>query len=197
MVTTAAGGVLGALLSQRLNISMAETLAGFSGTLWGTWLGAWVGYVYRDAFGVDKLDKIAGISVVGSDIGLALSVLAVSPIGNMPPARVGWINLFGATGALAGAAVGTLIPLDNNVQRGTIFGTATGLAAGVVATKILALGTVEDAASVASEDQGRGASSLVPQLTQLVPTMAPTLQTDPFAPPVDTSFFFGLVGQWI
>src|SRR5439155_20234471 len=90
----------------------------------------------------------------GSDVGLLLSSLAVSRIGDMEPARVGYINLFGVAGALAGAAIGVLVPVHNNIQKGTLFGTTAALAAGTLLTGVLGLGKGDDATPLAALDHG-------------------------------------------
>jgi len=166
LLTTSVGGVLGAAFGQRLSLSTADVWAGFSGTLWGSWLGAWVGFVYQDRLGLD----VAGVSVLGSDVGLLLSSLAVSRVGNMPPARVGWINAFGVGGALAGAGVGTLLKTKMNVQKGNVFGTAAGLLAGTVLTGVFDLGTRDES----STPTGAKAAQIEPTSWRL-PTWLPSV----------------------
>ncbi|MBI5508860.1 MAG: hypothetical protein HY903_08915 [Deltaproteobacteria bacterium] len=198
MITTAVGGIAGAVASQHFHLTLAETLAGFSGTLWGAWLGAWTGVIWGDRLKIDA----AGVSMAGSDVGLTLSALAVSRIGNMPPAQVGTINLIGAGGALAGAAVGVLIPTAKNVQKGTLFGTAAGLAAGVVITEILDLSLTPGSPGASAGASGGTFTgpwrwpAWLPSVDVAMPVVGPPLPVNPDWPVPDTGLSVGLQGMW-
>jgi len=195
MMTTAAGGVAGALLSQQLELTLAETLSGFSGTLWGAWLGAWTAVVYEDSLGAD----VAGVSAVGSDIGLLLSSIAVSRLVDMPPEQVGYINLFGLGGALAGAAIGVLLPGDKNIQTGTLYGTTAALVAGTTLTYIFGWGatspaTAESVSAATSSTASWGLPDWLPEVEMAMPTMGPPPPPDPDWPQPEAGFYIGVQG---
>jgi hypothetical protein len=199
MLSTAAGGVAGALISQKLELSLAETFAGFSGTLWGAWLGAWLGVVY----GGDMHADAVGVSALASDVGLVLTSLAVSRVGNMPPAQVGYINIVGVGGALTGAAIGVLVPVKMNIQKGTLFGTAAALVAGAVLTSIFDLGTTTPVASPASAPGPVVSSSTSWRLPEWAPEVELAMPVVGAPPPVDpqwrtpsTGFCCGLQGLY-
>jgi HEAT repeat protein len=198
MITTAVGGVAGAVISQRFNLTLAETLAGFSGTLWGAWLGAWTGVIWGPNLTLDA----AGLSAAGSDVGLVLTAMAVSRIGDMPPARVGAINLFAAGGALAGAAVGVLIPTSKNIEKGTLFGTGAGLVVGAFFSEILDLGTsssTSPSAGLPTSETMAGPWRLpewVPSIDLAMPVVGPQLPINPEWPVSSSGISVGLQGLW-
>ncbi len=199
MVATAGGGLLGAALGKRLQLDTAETWASFSGELWGSWLGAWIGYLYADEFSDgsrDNTDLVIGVSAVAANVGLLSSSLAVTGWDSMTPARMGWVNLFGAAGALVGAAGGSLVKARNNVQKGNVVGTVLGLGTGVVVTGITGWGqgapSPERAPATAARSRG-----WLPKLEAVMPQFSSLPNTDPdWLPENAEGFYLGVEGQW-
>lgn len=203
MMMTAGGGLLGAAVGNRLNLSTAETWAAFSGEVWGSWLGAWVGYLYADEWrpsdrhpGTRRTrDVVAGVSAVTSNVGLLASALSIGAWDEMTPRRMGWINLFGAAGALSGAAAGALVPTRNNVSKGNVIGTVVGLGTGVVVTGITGWGQ-RPASTVAAAEKPRR-RVLIPEFEQVMPAFSAVPQTDPdWMPENAEGFYLGVSGRW-
>ncbi|MEE8408581.1 MAG: hypothetical protein V3T05_03155, partial [Myxococcota bacterium] len=192
------GGVAGALLSQRLDLTLAETLSGFSGTLWGAWVGAWLGIAYGEELNLE----VSGLSAAGSDVGLLLSSLAISNIGEMPPARVGYINVFGVGGALAGAAIGLFIEPFGATQadravKGTLYGTTLALVVGTIITGIADLGTEVVEEEVKPETQIKSSWRIpgwLPDIEVAIPMIGPVPPRNPEEPVTDPGIFVGVQG---
>ena len=105
LATTAVGAFAGAAISQHTSLTTPEVVVAFSGAIWG----AWIGGMGTKAMGLEGRDLLGGY-YVGSDIGILLSGLALSPLGGFSPSRVGWINLAGLTGMATGSALGAIFP---------------------------------------------------------------------------------------
>jgi hypothetical protein len=133
LATAGLGGFAGSLVSQYIELTHPQLWTFFSGAIWGSWIGAFSANLARDHGANLSLRKVAGISMLASDLGLLLSGLALSPLVGMPPARLGWINLFGLGGMAAFTSIGAAFS-DDGAQIGTIVGSVVGLAAGVIVT---------------------------------------------------------------
>ncbi|MEM6730290.1 MAG: hypothetical protein AAF658_01970, partial [Myxococcota bacterium] len=198
MMTTSLGGIVGAVAGDRLHLDPAETWAAFSGELWGSWLGAWAGFLYADEFDSERsrTELVVGSSAVLSNVGLLSSYVAVDGF-QFTPRRMGWINLFGAAGALTGAATGALIPVDNNVQKGNVVGTVLGLGTGVVVTGVLGWGDSPRPPRASSEPAKNPTRAWMPEFEQVVPSFSSVPATDPeWMPENAEGFYLGVQGRW-
>jgi len=136
MAAAGLGGFAGALVSQYIDMSHLKLWTFFSGAVWGSWIGVWAGNLARDK-GVDLTPgQVAGITMLASDVGLILTGLALSPVLDVPPERLGWINLFGLGGMALSTGIGAAFSADG-AQIGTLAGSVVGLGTGIVVTHFM------------------------------------------------------------
>ena len=118
-------------LSQRVDWTAWRAGWLFSGALWGAWLAGWSADVLEKGNG----DGILVSALVGSDLGLAVSALAVSPLVGVDPSTLAWISIGGVAGmslATMGAVFLAYDPssTDRPVATANVIGTVVGLVAG-------------------------------------------------------------------
>ncbi len=123
----ALGGLGGAVLSQYTDISPWETTMGSTGAVWGGWLvgSAWM------LRGGGSTTAVAGSILAASDVGLAATALAVSPLVGADPRILAGANF----GGMAGAGLCTLFTAmfsnnSDNIYRANLIGSGGGLLAG-------------------------------------------------------------------
>lgn len=146
------GGIGGGFVSQYVDREPTDVLLSFTGSVWGTWLGFFGSRLAEDA-GVDLTnDDVLLSTLIGSDAGLLITTIALSPLVEMNPERVGWINLGGLSGALVGATFGLVAGGVDGANPGNVIGSGVGLLATSVVTGFVDFETSEDAvAQVAPE----------------------------------------------
>ncbi|MBM4355510.1 MAG: hypothetical protein FJ109_17265 [Deltaproteobacteria bacterium] len=117
--------------NQFLDFSGIQDLMIAGGTVWGTWTGGFWAY----GLGAED-DDILLASLVGGDIGLALSGLLMSPAVKMSPARLGFIEMAGVVGMALGVS-GTAVFTESGrtMVVGMQVGSTVGLAAGALVTQ--------------------------------------------------------------
>ena len=99
LATTALGAAGGAAISQYVDATTEELFAAFSGSVWGAWVGGMGSVALKTDFDVDLSNKeLLGSFFIASDLGLIATALAMSPVLEMKPERVAWINLYGLSG---------------------------------------------------------------------------------------------------
>ncbi len=138
MGTVGLGALTGMYLTPYIDLSMSDLLMLTAGNVWGTWIGGWGGQVLREQLDGDYGGRRgAGLtlltSVLGSDIGLAVTGMVVGGILDVEPTRFAVINLSGLGGMMIGMlAAGALD--DEPLRTGNVLGSLGGLVAGAVIT---------------------------------------------------------------
>ena len=153
LATTALGAAGGAAISQYVDASQSELLAAFSGSVWGAWIGGMGSIALEQDFDVEMTSngQLAGF-FVGSDLGLALSSLAMSPLMEMDPLRVGWINIYGLSGMALGSALAAIFP-KVPFWTSNVTGASAGLIVGAVVTSFIDMpGLLEDTPPAQSDE---------------------------------------------
>lgn len=128
------GGIGAATVSQYVDQSPAQLLMGFTGSVWGTWLGYFGSRLLEDAGAPSNNKLVLGATIASSDIGLLLGTLALSPLVDMAPERVGWINVGGLAGAVTGSTVGIVALGLDGANPGNVVGSGLGLLSAGIAT---------------------------------------------------------------
>ncbi len=136
--TLGLGAVTGMYLGPYIDMSLPDTLMLLAGNVWGTWIGGWGGALLEDSLGQDLSGKRqAGLTLVstvlGSDIGLALTGMVVGGWLDVPPTRFAYINLGGLSGMLLGM-VGAGFAKGEPLKAGNVLGSLSGLLVGTVVT---------------------------------------------------------------
>ncbi len=131
LVGMSMGYFLPLLWNQFLDFSVGQDLAIAGGTVWGTWLGGFWSW----GLGAEDEDVLLA-SLIGGDVGLAVSGLLVSPLVEMDAVRLGWIQLVGLMGmALGVSGTGIFSEDDRTVVVGMQVGSTVGLVAGTLVTQ--------------------------------------------------------------
>lgn len=136
--TLGLGAVTGMYVGPYIDMSLPDTLMLLAGNVWGTWIGGWGGALLEDALGKDLSgQRQAGLTLVstvlGSDIGLALTGMVVGGLLDVPPTRFAYINLGGLSGMLLGM-VGAGFAKGEPLKAGNVIGSVSGLVVGTVVT---------------------------------------------------------------
>ena len=119
MATAGLGGLAGATISQKIDLTHGEVWTLFSGSVWGATMGVIAGNIARTRGGASAGAQV-GITTLASDVGLGLSALALSPALGWSARRVGFINLFGLGGIALGSAIGGPFQSDIGTQIGAL-----------------------------------------------------------------------------
>jgi hypothetical protein len=111
-----------------VSLAPPQTTLAFTGSLWGTWYGAWGSYLLDRPAG-----KHLGTVLWAGDVGL-VAAAAPSLMGWRPSwSQLGILNGAGAAGAGLGALVGVLASPDaQTIGVASLVGTTVGLSAGAV-----------------------------------------------------------------
>jgi hypothetical protein len=120
------GGLSGMALSQNVELSPGWVAAASSGALWGGWLMTSAQLAWGD------LDRSDMLLVLGaSDLGMAVSTLALSPLVEATPTQVGITGLGGLGGGVLFTLGAGLFTRDSrDLLRAGFAGTSVGLLAG-------------------------------------------------------------------
>ena len=127
-----------------VDLSPPQTVLAFSGSLWGTWYGAWGAYLAQ----VQAGRRLAPTLVAGN-VGL-LGAALPEALGWRPSwAQVGVINGGGALGAGLGALVGVLASPDAaTIGTASLIGTTAGFVGGGLAASRMDDGEAADTAAL-------------------------------------------------
>lgn len=136
--TVALGALTGMYLAPYIDMTLSDTLMLLAGNVWGTWIGGWGGQLLEDALGKDLQGRRqAGLTllatVLGSDVGLALTGMVVGGILDVPPTQFAYINLAGLSGMLLGM-VGAGFAKGEPLKAGNVLGSLSGLVVGAIVT---------------------------------------------------------------
>ena len=204
LATTALGAAGGATISQYVDATTAELFAAFSGSVWGAWVGGMGSIALQSDFDIDLSDKeILGSFFIASDLGLIATALAMGPLMDMEPERIGWINLYGLSGMALGSALGAVFP-DVPFWTSNVSGSALGLILGTVMTSFLempSLGQTPAEPIAVSEESGATASLQLHYPGQ-ISAVLPQFQITPITTPDGTivaegnRFLIGVMGLW-
>jgi hypothetical protein len=120
------GGLSGMGLSQSVELSPGWVAGASSGALWGGWLMASAQLAWGE------LDRSDVLLVLGaSDLGMAVSTLALSPVVEATPAQVGITSLGGLGGGVLFTLGAGLFTRDSrSLLKAGFVGTGAGLVAG-------------------------------------------------------------------
>ena len=130
-----AGGAAGAVIAQMTSPTPLDVGMALSGGVWGGWLAGWAAYVAQKRSDSVDDDDVLLATLLGSDAGLALAAVALSPLLDVPPERLGWVNAAGILGMGVGTSVAAVV--SDQVAEGNLAGSALGLGAGVVLTSFM------------------------------------------------------------
>jgi hypothetical protein len=128
-----AAGAASALLARAIHASEGEAGIAAAGAAWGGWLAGWGAHVLRKHDHSLTGRSILLSALIGSDIGLGVGVLAVSPVLDVPEARLGWINLSGVLGLGVGTSLAAVFS-RSAIAEGNLIGSAVGLVGGAIVT---------------------------------------------------------------
>ncbi len=120
------GGLSGMALSQNVDLSPGWVAAASTGALWGGWL------MTSAQLAWGELDQSDMLLVLGaSDLGMAVSTLALSPVVEATPTQVGITGLGGLGGGVLFTLGAGLFTRDSrDLLRAGFVGTSVGLLAG-------------------------------------------------------------------
>ncbi len=136
--TIGLGALTGMYLTPYLHLDLKDVLMLLAGNVWGTWIGGWGGEVFKDrvAKNIDGRRK-KGLrllsSVLGSDVGLAVTGLVVGGLLDVPPTRFAVINLSGLGGMMVGMLTAGFAK-GEPLKEGNVIGALSGLILGAVVT---------------------------------------------------------------
>jgi HEAT repeat protein len=138
MSTVGLGALTGMYLAPYINLDLADILMLMAGNVWGTWIGGWGGEIFRNridrsiegrrAHGLRLLS-----SVLGSDVGLAVTGFVVGGLLDVPPIQFAIINLSGLGGMMIGM-LSAGFARGKPLQEGNVIGALSGLILGAVVT---------------------------------------------------------------
>jgi hypothetical protein len=120
------GGLSGMGLSQSVDLSPGWVAAAGSGALWGAWLMTSGQLAWGE---IDQSDML--LVLVASDLGMAASTLALSPLVEATPTQVGITGLGGlGGGVLFTLGAGLFTRESGDLLKAGFVGTSVGLLAG-------------------------------------------------------------------
>lgn len=203
LATTALGAAGGAAISQYVDATTAELFAAFSGSVWGAWIGGMGSVALQQDFDVDLSEtQLLGSFFVASDLGLIATAIAMSPLVEMDPERIGWINLYGLSGMAVGSALAAIVP-DIPFWTTNVSASALGLIAGAIATSFIDMPTLIDdtpaLADLSLEAEAQTASFRYPgEIVMVLPQFQITPITSPNGQIMahGNRFVIGLMGLW-
>jgi HEAT repeat protein len=138
MATVGLGAVTGMYLAPYIDLNLSKALMLLAGNVWGTWIGGWGGAILRDHLSHDLGGRrSAGLtlvsSVLGSDVGLAVTGLVVGGLLDVKPTRFAVINLSGLGGMMIGMLAAGFAR-EQPLKAGNVIGSLGGLVLGAVVT---------------------------------------------------------------
>jgi len=150
LIGASAGYLVPMVTNQFVDYSPKEDLLITGGVFWGLWQGGWWPY----ALGGDGDDSLLW-ALIGSDVGLLASGLALSPLFDVSAARLGWIELFGMGGLALGSSSAAIFSSNNRtIAMGMSIGSTLGLIGGIfMPVKPAADSGARSSSSLASADE--------------------------------------------
>jgi hypothetical protein len=153
LIVPAAAGGAAAFATPKMDVPITSSLAATS-------LGLWGGYVAGVGAQLTEQDPLLW-SLIGSDVGLGVGAVAMSPVLNTPPLAVGLADAGGVIGGSAAALGANFVTDDQEVVLGASqVGAGIGFTAGALAGGTLA-GTTRDVADIGLPRLPDGTSVLV------------------------------------
>jgi len=148
------GGLGGMGLSQVVDVTPGWVAAAGSGSLWGGWLMSSAHLAWGELDAPDML-----LVVAASDVGLALSILALSPLVGATPTQLGIVSLGGLGGGVLFTLGGGLFTRESRpLLQASFIGTGVGLVVGgIVASRF---GPSPDSPSAPTLDGGSSGPSI-------------------------------------
>ena len=137
LVSVGAGGLIGAGLAQVIEPEVPDAMLAFTGSVWGVWLGYFGARLAEQAGATISNQEVLATTLVASDVGLALTAFALSPLAGMAPEQLGWINVGGLGGGVAGATFGLVAGGPSGVNAGNVIGCAGGLLGTAIVTSLV------------------------------------------------------------
>lgn len=164
MGTVGLGALTGMYLTPYIDLSMSDVLMLTAGNVWGTWIGGWGGAVLREQLEEDYSGRRgAGLtlltSVLGSDVGLAVTGMVVSGLLDVEPTRFAVINLSGLGGMMVGMLAAGFAK-DEPLRTGNVVGSLGGLIAGAIVTSFFDWGTSPTWDQILGEDEAATSSAV-------------------------------------
>jgi HEAT repeat protein len=166
MGTVGLGALTGMYLTPYIDLTMSDVLMLTAGNVWGTWIGGWGGVVLREQLDGDFDGRRgAGLtlltSVLGSDVGLAVTGMVVGGLLDVEPTRFAVINLSGLGGMMVGMlAAGALD--DEPLRTGNVLGSLGGLVVGAVVTSFFDWKSSPTWDELLGEDEAKAAEAKAP-----------------------------------
>ena len=144
------GGASGMVAAHAFDPDALAVGMSAGGGVWGGWLTGWGAYVAQKHGADLSDDNVLLATLLGSDAGLLLTGLALSPALQANPERVGYIDL----GGLVGMGLGTSIAavFTDDVAEGNLVGSAVGLIGGAIATAAMDFGPSDGQAGGSATD---------------------------------------------
>lgn len=138
MSTVGLGALTGMYLTPYIHLDLSDVLMMLAGNVWGTWIGGWGGEVFRTRIENDlEGRRRAGLrllsTVLGSDVGLAVTGMVVGGLLDVPPTRFAVINLSGLGGMMIGM-LSAGFAKGEPLKEGNVIGALSGLILGSVVT---------------------------------------------------------------
>ncbi len=128
LTATALGGIGLVAAAQKLDLPAWTVAWGYSGALWGGWIGGWSSTV-----GEWNAKDSAKSVLLGSALGLAATATLVSPLVNISPNTMAWASVGGVAGMTLGTLGAVFFAYDrpgHPVATANIVGTSIGLIGG-------------------------------------------------------------------
>ena len=138
LTTASLFGVGSVAMAQSSNFTNMQAAMGSTGAVWGAWFAGWA-LALDDSAVTDT--RAATQLLVGTDVGLAATVLLLSPVADVDPRVLAGANFGGMAGAGL-AALFTAMFSDNSksIVRANLAGSAVGLLAGGLIARAALLG---------------------------------------------------------
>lgn len=199
MATIGIGSLAGTYLVPRLKLRGDQTLMLLAGAVWGSWLGGWSGAIVKDGLSDVQGDKSTGLlllsSVLGSDLGLAVTSAVVGGLLDVEPARFAIINLAGLGGMMIGMLSAGFAKAEP-LKAGNVIGSLSGLALGAIVTSFFDFGDEPSPYERPEASDEVPAAYRAPPATALsVRQWFPTTQVEP-GPNGEARYMFGVQGTW-
>ncbi len=199
MATVGIGSLAGTYLVPKLKLRGDQTLMLMAGAVWGSWLGGWGGAILKDGLADVQGDQSTGLlllsSVLGSDLGLAITSAVVGGLLDVEPARFAIINLAGLGGMMVGMLSAGFAKAEP-LKAGNVIGSLSGLALGAIVTAFFDFSDEPSPYErIELSDETPPAYRGAPATALSVRQWFPTTQVEP-GPNGEARYMFGVQGTW-
>ncbi|MFO0724339.1 MAG: HEAT repeat domain-containing protein [Myxococcota bacterium] len=202
MATIGLGSVVGTYLVPKLQLSGEHTLMLLAGAVWGSWIGGWSGAMVKDGLKDLSGQRSTGLlllsSVLGSDLGVALTSAVVGGLLNVEPTRFAIINVAGLGGMMIGMLSAGFAKAEP-LKAGNVIGSLSGLALGAIITSFFDFSpepSPYDKSGVSAKDDEVPSNYRGPMAQPLsIRQWFPTTQVEP-GPNGESRYIFGVQGLW-